>query len=105
MPFAIVVVANGRLCRSLTCRSNSGLAIRMAEEPSTAIGRFALAVSSPAAGIAASGGGADLRRRFPPRRVFPRRRQRHVLRQIEMHRPERFAERNADRLVDGLGDL
>ena len=60
MPLAMVVVANGRLWRSITWRSSSGLAIRIADEPSTAIGRLALAISSPALAMAASGAGRSV---------------------------------------------
>ena len=64
MPLAIVVVANGRLWRSITCRSRSGCAIRMADEPSTAMGRLALAISSPALAIISPVGGRIFDRAF-----------------------------------------
>ena len=105
MPLAIVVVANGRLWRSITWRSNSGLAIRMAVEPSTAIGRFALAISSPALSDDAVRRWQDFGQRLHRRGVALRGRQRHILRQVEMHRAARLAHGEADRLLHRLGDL
>ena len=60
MPLAIVVVANGRLWRSMTLRSRSGSPIRMADDPITAIGRLAAASTSPARAMASSEAGALL---------------------------------------------
>jgi hypothetical protein len=50
----MVVVANGRLWRSITLRSSEGSATRIAVEPSTAIGRSAAAINSRARLSAAS---------------------------------------------------
>ena len=61
MPLAMVVVANGRAWRSTKRCSRSGPAIRIADEPMTATGRFAAAISSAARAIAASPGGASAR--------------------------------------------
>ena len=58
IPFAMVVVANGRLCRSITPRSRAGSARRIAEDPSSAIGRLAFAISACAVSSASSGAGA-----------------------------------------------
>ncbi len=60
MPFAIVVVANGRLWRSITLRNRSGSASRIAVEPMTAIGRLAPARILPACAMASAGAGATL---------------------------------------------
>ena len=59
-PLAMVVVANGRVWRSITLRSRVGSPMRIAEEPITAIGRLAAMISSPARLMAASGAGAIL---------------------------------------------
>src|SRR6516164_5738600 len=59
MPLAMVVVANGRLWRSMTLRSSCGSATRIAVAPRTRIGRLALAISSAARAIAASGAAAS----------------------------------------------
>ena len=104
MPLAIVVVANGRLWRSTTWRSSAGFAIRIADEPITAIGRFACAISSAALAISSSGATANAARFCRGCRRLAGGRQCHVLRQIEMHRPARLGHGEADRLVDGRGD-
>ncbi len=54
----MVVVANGRLWRSITLRSSAGSPIRIADEPITAIGRLAATISSPARLMSASDAGA-----------------------------------------------
>ena len=105
MPLAIVVVANGRLCRSTTWRSRSGSATRIADEPSTAIGRLAFAISSAALAIMSAVGGRTFDSAFIAARVALGGRERHVLRQVEMHRPARLAHGDADRLLHRLGDL
>src|SRR5215472_12288389 len=58
----MVVVAKGRLWRSMTCRSSAGSPMRIADEPITAIGRLAPAISSPARAMVLSGAGAILAR-------------------------------------------
>jgi hypothetical protein len=70
-PFAIVVVANGSRCRSITSRSRPISRRRIADAPITATGRRA--------GW----------------------RHRHVLRQVEVDGPGRLAQRQRDRLGDG----
>ena len=99
-PWPCVVVANGRPWRSMTSRSSDGSARRIADEPMTAIGRLAAAISSPARAIAASGARRESRRVARRRRHrLVGRRERHVLRQVEMHRPHRLAQRERDRLA------
>src|SRR6266545_6322870 len=95
----MVVVANGRLWRSITLRSSEGSATRIAVEPSTAIGRSPAAKSSPARASAASGAGASF-----PGRAGVRGGERDILRQIEMRRPLGLGERQRNRLRDRLGD-
>ena len=72
--------------------------------PRTAIGRCAAAISSPARAMAASGARRELRRRARRRHLLVGRRERHVLRQIEMHRPLRLAQREPDGLGQRLAD-
>ena len=58
-PLAIVVVANGRLWRSIRRRSSFGSERRIALEPMTAIGRLAAAISACARATASSGAAAS----------------------------------------------
>src|SRR6266566_6657318 len=55
----MVVVANGRLWRSMTVRNSWGSATRIAVAPRTAIGRLAAAINSVARASAASGAAAS----------------------------------------------
>ncbi len=64
----------------------------------TAIGRLAAAISSPARATAASGAGAIVAGGSGGRQRLVGGRERHVLRQVEMHRPHRLAQRERDRL-------
>src|SRR5215469_11344960 len=91
----MVVVANGRLWRSMTLRNICGSATRIAVAPRTAIGRLAAAINPAARASAASGAAASL-----PGRAGG---ERDVLRQIEVHRPLRLAQRQRDRSRDRLG--
>src|SRR5215831_5288292 len=63
MPLAMVVVANGKLWRSMTLRNSCGSATRIAVAPRIAIGRLAAAINSAARASAASGAAAS----FPAR--------------------------------------
>src|SRR5262249_11638053 len=59
MPLAMVVVANGKLWRSMTLRNSCGSATRLAVAPRIAIGRLAAAINSAARASAASGAAAS----------------------------------------------
>ena len=96
----MVVVANGSLWRSMTLRSSAGSAIRIADEPRTAIGRLALAMSSPARARSAVGRGREPRRRRRACNCFVGGRERHVFWQVEMHRPLGSVIASAVRLRD-----
>ena len=65
-----------------------------------AIGRLAAASNAARALDYGIGGGGDRARRHERGARLARRRKRHVLRQIEMHRPARLAQRNPDRVGD-----
>ena len=92
----MVVVANGRLWRSITLRSSDGSARRMADEPMTAIGRLAAAISSPARAISASGAGAIAMWPAGDEDGLGCGRERDVLRQVEMHRAHRLGHGERD---------
>src|SRR5262244_1334882 len=59
MPLAMVVVANGKLWRSMTLRNSTGSATCIAVAPRIAIGRLAAAINSAARASAASGAAAS----------------------------------------------
>jgi hypothetical protein len=76
----------------------------MADDPMTAMGRLAAAISSAARAITASGAGGKRRRLRRRRDLLVRGRERHVFWQIDMHRPLRLAQRDPDGLRQGLDD-
>src|SRR5262245_9048182 len=99
----MVLVANGKLWRSISLRSSEGSATRIAVEPSTAIGRSAAATNSPARLTAASEAGASLPACAGAGTRSLVAASRDILRQIEMHRSLWLAERQRDRVRDRLG--
>ena len=78
--------------------------MRIADEPSTAIGRCAAAINSRGARNRGIGRRRDLRGRRQRRHRLVGRRDGDIFRQIEMHRSHRLAQREADRLDQCLAD-